>query len=64
MQQIGSMRGLATNAKDNGSHQASNQALAPMKQRAYSSTGRTQGHFNQLHEMTEVEAIQEGLQSF
>ena len=35
-----------------------------MKQRAYSSTGRTQLHFSKLQEMEEVEAIQNGLQRF
>lgn len=42
-------------------NQSSTQNIAPMKQRAYSSTGRTQNHFSQLHEMEEIEAIQSGL---
>ena len=44
--------------------QGSAQNIAPMKQRAYSSTGRTQHHFQKLNEMEEVEAIQNGLQRY
>ena len=44
--------------------QSSAQNIAPMKQRAYSSTGRTQNHFAKLHEMEEIEAIQNGLQRY
>ena len=47
-----------------GEHRNSAQGIAPMKQRAFSSTGRTQGQFNQLMEMEEVEAIQNGLQRY
>ena len=45
-------------------HKQSAQNLAPMKQRAFSSTGRTQGQFNRLMEMEEVEAINNGLQRY
>lgn len=35
-----------------------------MKQRAFSSTGRTQDQFRRLHDMEEYEAIQSGLQRY
>ena len=35
-----------------------------MKQRAFSSTGRTQAQFKQLHEIEEIEGIKVGLQRY
>ena len=35
-----------------------------MKQRAYSSTGRTQAHFTQIHELEQNQAIDSGLERF
>lgn len=62
MQGMSSTRGLENSQTMN--NQSSAQNIAPMKQRAYSSTGRTQSHFYQMCEMEEVEKMQSGLQRY
>ena len=47
-----------------GGHRDSSKEFAPMKQRAFSSTGRTQAQFKELHDIEEVEAIKIGLQRY
>ena len=69
----GSLRGLqssralpAVNGSQDGIGGPRDSAanIAPMKQRAFSSTGRTQEQFRKLHEIEEFEAIQSGLQRY
>lgn len=59
--QMNSSRGLAEKSLDMTGHRDSSKEFAPMKQRAFSSTGRTQAQFKQLHEIEEIEGIKIGL---